>query len=169
MRTQRVWIEILFLSTAVACVVALFILPLGAAAGANSGARVAGNDAPRQENPSATERTYEGVVSCSRCGARHSAALGQTAADCVRTCVRDGANFVLVDSDTTYRLDGDISVLARLAGQRARIVGELDGKTLRIASIVPENLASASLNYVHKVKNPSIQEAPYCPLGNCFI
>lgn len=135
MRTQRVWMESLFLTTAVACLVALFILTL-VAAGTNTA-----NSAPtpRQAGPAAAEQTYEGVVSCSRCGARHSAALGQTAADCVRTCVRDGASFVLVDSDATYRLDGDISVLARLAGQRARIVGELDGKTLRIASIVPES------------------------------
>jgi hypothetical protein len=137
MRTQPVWMKILFLTTALACLVALFILTLGTAAGTNTD-RVRATHATPQETPSA-EQTYEGVVSCSRCVARHSAALGQTAADCVRTCVRDGASFVLVDSDTTYRLDGDISVLARLAGQRARIVGELDGKTLRIASIDPES------------------------------
>jgi hypothetical protein len=138
MRTQRVWMDILFLSTAVSCVVALSIA-LGAAVGANTDVRVMVSYAPQQERSSAPEQTFEGVVSCSRCGARHSAALGQTAADCVRACVRDGASFVLVDSDTTYRLDGDISVLARLAGQRTRVIGELDGQTLRIASIVSEN------------------------------
>ena len=139
MRSQRVWTEIVFLTMAIACGVALLFLTLGSTVGANNGSRVDANDSPRQARASATGETYEGVVSCSRCSARHSAALGQTAADCVRTCVRDGAGFVLIDSDATYRLDGDISVLSRLAGQRARIVGELEGRTLRIASIVPDN------------------------------
>jgi len=78
------------------------------------------------------------MVTCSRCGAKHSAALGQTATTCVRTCVHDGADFALVDADATYLLDGDLSVLKRLAGQRARVVGALNGKTIRISSVAAE-------------------------------
>jgi hypothetical protein len=133
MKTNRVWIEIVLLGTALALALALLIATLGAAAGAAMGEAAAG-----QEAPSTTERTYEGLVTCSRCGARHSASLGQTAADCSRGCVRGGASFALVESDVTYLLDGDIGVLARLAGQRARIVGELNGKTIRVSSVASE-------------------------------
>lgn len=129
MKTNRVWIEIVLLATAIACVLALFIATLGAAAVAASG------EGARQDSQSPPLQTYEGMVTCSRCSARHSAALGQTAADCARTCVRGGASFVLVEANATYVLDGDMSVLGKLAGRRARIVGELNGKTIRISSV----------------------------------
>ncbi len=64
--------------------------------------------------------------------------LTTTATTCVRTCVHDGADFALVDADATYLLDGDLSVLKRLAGQRARVVGALNGKTIRISSVAAE-------------------------------
>lgn len=130
-KTNRVWIEILWLGTAVACALALTIATLGAATGAASG-----KEAARQETQSPAVQTYEGIVTCSRCGARHSATLDQTAADCTRRCVRAGANFTLVEGDATYILEGDVGVLGRLAGRRARIAGELNGNTIRISSIM---------------------------------
>lgn len=130
MRTHRIWIEILLLATAIACVLAFLIASLGVAAGA-----AATEESSQQATPSTNEQTYEGMVTCSRCGAKHSAALGQKAADCARTCVRDGASFALVEGNATYMLDGDLGILGPLAGQRARIVGELNGKTIRISSV----------------------------------
>jgi hypothetical protein len=130
MRNYRVWIEILLLGTGIACALALLIATLGAAAGATAGEGVA-----RQDSPSTTQQTYQGMVTCSRCGARHPGALGQTAADCARKCVRGGASFVLVEPDATYNLDGDLGVLGSMAGRRARLVGELNGKTIRISSV----------------------------------
>jgi hypothetical protein len=139
MRTYRPWIEILLIVTGIACALALLLATLGIAAGAtaNEGDGARGTEA-REERSSTTGHVYEGVLTCSRCGARHSAALAKTAADCARICVRDGASFVLVDGDATYLLDGDMSVLSRLAGQRARVVGELDGKTIRISSVTSD-------------------------------
>ena len=134
MRNYRVWIEILLLGTGIACALALLIATLGAAAGAT-----AGEGAARQDSPSTTQHTYEGMVTCSRCGARHPGALGQTAADCTRNCVRGGASFVLVESNATYNLDGDLGVLGSMAGRRARVIGELNGKTIRISSVVSES------------------------------
>jgi hypothetical protein len=134
MKMNRVWIEIVLLGTAIACALALLIATLGAAAGTASG-----EEAARQETQSPAAQTYEGVVTCSRCGARHSATLGQTAADCTRICVRGGSNFVLVGADNTYILDGDVSVLGKLAGQRARIIGELSGKTIKVSSVGSES------------------------------
>jgi hypothetical protein len=134
MKNNSVWIEILLLGTAIACALALLIATLGAAAGATEREAAA-----PQDLPSTTERSYEGMVTCSRCGARHSGALGQTAADCARSCVRGGASFALVEPDATYILDGDLGVLGRLAGQRARIVGALNGRTIRISSVSSGN------------------------------
>ena len=78
-------------------------------------------------------------MTCSRCGARHSRALGQTAADCSRLCVRGGADFALVDADSTYLLDGDLGVLGRLAGKRARVTGELNGNTIKVLSVAAQS------------------------------
>jgi hypothetical protein len=132
-KTHRIWIEIFLLATGIACVLALLIASLGAAAGAATT-----EESAHQATPSTADQTYEGMVTCSRCGARHSAALGQKAADCVRTCVRGGASFALIEGNATYLLEGDLGVLGRLAGRRARIVGELNGNTIRISSVATE-------------------------------
>jgi hypothetical protein len=83
------------------------------------------------------QHIYEGMVTCSRCGAKHSANLGKTASDCARICVHGGASFALVDSDQTRPLKGDLGLLKKFAGQRARIVGTLRGKTIEVSSITP--------------------------------
>lgn len=132
MKNNRVWIEILLLSSAIALALALVFATVGAAAGS------ANADSAPQVSPSTRGQTYEGMVTCSRCGAKHSRALGQKADDCARTCVRGGASFVLVEPDATYILDGDLGTLGRLAGQRVRIVGELNGNTIKISSAVSE-------------------------------
>lgn len=138
MNKNRVWMEIVILGTAIACALALLFATLGAAAGVAEGQVIL------QPPPSATtsqpyaSQTYEGMVTCSRCGAKHSAALGQTATTCIRVCVHGGANFALVGADVTYLLDGDLNVLKKLAGQRARVVGELHGKTIRISLVAAE-------------------------------
>lgn len=75
------------------------------------------------------------MVTDSRCGAKHSAALGKTAGDCARQCVIGGAAFALVDGDKTYQLDGDWSLLKSVAGQRARIRGVIRGSTIKVSSV----------------------------------
>lgn len=131
-RVHRIWVEIVLVATVVACVLALLISTLGAVAGAAAGAF-------RQPptNPATAEQNYEGMVTCSRCGARHSAKLSRTAADCTRICVHDGASFALIDGDKTYLLEGDLNVLKRIAGQRAGIVGVVTGNTIRVSSVSP--------------------------------
>lgn len=129
---HRIWLEIVIVGTAVACALALLIATLGAVAGAAAGAF-----GQPSTKPALAEQTYEGVVTCSRCGARHSAKLGRTAADCALICVHDGARFALVDGDKTYQLEGDLNALKRIAGQRAGIVGVVAGKTIRVSSVSP--------------------------------
>jgi hypothetical protein len=128
---SRFWIQTIALVSGIAFAFALVIATLGAVAGAAAGDSEAG-----QSGPSPITRTYEGMVTDTHCGAKHSAALGGTAAGCTLACVRGGEQFVLVDGDTTYLLEGDVMVLKRVAGQRARIVGTLNGKKISVTSVI---------------------------------
>lgn len=134
MKKHRVWIEMVILGTVTACVIALLIASLGAVAGA-----AVGGAAPSQTNRAETEKAYEGMVTCSRCGPKHSPDLARTAEVCVRVCVHGGASFALIDSDSLYLLDGDLDALKRVAGQRVRILGTLNGKTIKVASVAAES------------------------------
>jgi len=138
MGTNRVWIEIVVLATAIACGIALLFATLGAAAGAAGGEARARQESRPSPQPLATGQTYLGMVTCSRCGARHSVALAQSATKCVRICVHGGAGFALVDADATYLLDGDLNDLKKLAGQRVRVVGALNGNTITISSVAAQ-------------------------------
>jgi hypothetical protein len=133
MKRHRIWVEILGLATLIACMLALLLATLGAVAGT----AVSGLE-PQPTKQAAKERTFEGMVTCSRCGAKHSASLAKAADACVRVCVHDGGSFALVESDTTYLLDGDMIALKKVAGQRARIVGTLSGKTIKVSSVATE-------------------------------
>jgi hypothetical protein len=130
MKVQHFWVEIVMIGTAVACGLALLLATLGAATGAAMRAF-----AQSQTTPATAEQTYEGMVTCSRCGARHSAKLGETASDCTRICVHGGAKFALVDGEKVYLLEGDLNVLKKIAGERARITGSATGNTIRVSSV----------------------------------
>lgn len=136
MKLYRFFLEIVMVGAAVAFGLALLLATLGAVAGAAGAAFGQAQSAPAVSAPAVKEQTYEGMVTCSRCGARHSAAIGKSAGDCTRACVHAGANFALVDGEKTYLLDGDLMRLKRVAGERARISGALDGNTIRVSSVV---------------------------------
>jgi hypothetical protein len=134
MKTHRLWIEIVMFGSGIACALALLFALVVATAGAAVGQMKASGG-----NSVATEsHAYEGMVTCSHCGARHSATLGQAASTCVRVCVHGGAQFALVNADSMYLLDGDMDALKRIAGQRAKIVGDLEGKTIKVQSVALE-------------------------------
>jgi hypothetical protein len=130
MKLPRISIEIVIVGTIVACALALLIAVFAA---------VAEGIGEAQTTSAAAQQTYEGMVTCSRCGARHSAKIGKTAGECTRTCVRGGANFVLVDGDKTYLLDVQPDRLKNVIGQRARIVGVVAGSKMRVTSVLPSN------------------------------
>jgi hypothetical protein len=132
MKPKRFCIETLGLSAAMACALALLIATLAAATTA-----VLDIPAWGQAESAVAQQTYEGMVTCSHCGARHNAFLGRTASDCSRVCVRGGATFALVDGDRTRQLDGDLSAISKYAGQRARVVGALRAQTIQVSSIAP--------------------------------
>jgi hypothetical protein len=137
MNKQRVWIEILLVGSAVAFGLALFLATIGLAAGVGESSKEPqeSQSAIRQTANPVAEHSFEGMVTCSRCGAKHSPALERPATVCVRVCVHGGAKFALVGADSNYVLDGDPQALKLVAGQRARVVGYLRGNTIQVRSV----------------------------------
>jgi hypothetical protein len=135
MKATRFWIEILTLCAGVAFGLALALAIVGAAVVA-SGQTLEPQVAATP--PSAGQKTYVGMVSCTRCVAKHSAKIGATASDCARVCIHDGARFTLVDGDQTYILEGNLAALKQAAGQRVRILGARKGATITVSSVSAE-------------------------------
>ena len=132
MKKNRFWIEVITLCAGAAFGLALAIAMVGAAVMAFGQTAEPPQSAAQ---PTDRQQTYVGMVTCSRCFAKHSAKIGATATDCARVCIRDGANFTFVNGDRTYLLEGDPAALKRVAGQRVQIVGALNGGTITVASV----------------------------------
>ena len=126
------WIEMVAVTSAIACVLAFFLATLGAAAGVAYPSPDPGQTAPAYAAP---PQSYEGIVTDTHCGAKHSAAVGMAAADCTRLCVHSGESFALVDGDKSYKLNGQMATLKRLAGVRVKVLGTLSGNTIAVASV----------------------------------
>jgi hypothetical protein len=151
MKVNRICIETLIFGTAIAFACALLIaifavmtaaltqpadaeaLPTPATPATTPHASMQASEAAATQS-----HTFEGMVTCSKCGAKHSAAIGRSAADCTRGCVRTGASFALIDGEKTYILAGDLTAIKRVAGERARVAGALTGNTIQVASITAE-------------------------------
>src|SRR2546425_10448787 len=105
MKGKSIWLEIVTLGTAIACLLALLIASFGTAAGAFA----AENDSSTQAGePPEARQTFEGMITDTRCGAKHEPAIARSASDCVRACVHGGEKFALVVDNNTYVLDGDL-------------------------------------------------------------
>ncbi|MFZ0957944.1 MAG: hypothetical protein WAN60_16490 [Candidatus Sulfotelmatobacter sp.] len=131
-RRARFWIETIALVCGIACALALLFAALGAVAGAAAGEPESG----QRESPSTIHpQTFEGLITDTHCGAKHSAAIGMAPAECTRACVHGGAQFALVDGDALYLIEGDPLALKGAAGQRVRISGTLNGKKISVISV----------------------------------
>jgi hypothetical protein len=145
MRKRTFWLGIIALSVGVAFGFALALALAGAAvafaAGEPQSAEVnAPSPAPQSQSVLAPDdRTdpvlYTGMITDSFCGARHSASLHKSAADCTRACVRSGKEYFLVDGDRAYILQGDSATVGKFAGQRSQVAGTLTGNLLKVSSI----------------------------------
>ena len=78
--------------------------------------------------------SYQGVVTDSRCGARHLRNSRLNPTECARLCVRQGAKYVLVDGNRRYKLAGSEEALEKFAGQRIRVSGTRQGETIQVSS-----------------------------------
>jgi hypothetical protein len=85
---------------------------------------------------SAAGTTFSGVVTDSRCGARHLRNSRLSPAECARACVRKGASYVLVDGDRRYALTGEEEKLSKFAGTRVNVTGTRQGDTIQVSSAV---------------------------------
>ena len=122
---SSLWVGALVISCAV--VIGTLALIAGVKPGASQ-------SRPESSSPMQTQ-SYEGMITDTHCGAKHSAAIGLAAADCTRVCVHGGEHFVLVDTDKLYMLEGDTEAVKRMAGQRARIAGILNGDRISVSSV----------------------------------
>ena len=129
MKVRTIWLEAILLGAILAVTV---LIALSGAMPATSAVAPA---ASAQANEPSALQTYNGMVTDSRCGAKHEPAIARSATDCVRACVHAGEKFALVQGNNTYILDGDLVVIKNLAGQRARIIGTLTGNTITVSSI----------------------------------
>jgi len=89
---------------------------------------------PATPSAQPTGTTFSGMITDSRCGARHMRKSGQSASECARACFRQGASYVLVDGDRRYTLVGGESDLSKLAGERANIIGTRQGDAILVNS-----------------------------------
>ena len=83
----------------------------------------------------AATQTLTGVVSDDMCGKKHTMLPGKSDAECVRACVKAGAHYAVVVGDKIYVLKGDAKQIDALAGKHARVTGEVNGRTITVASI----------------------------------
>jgi len=135
----RFWFETIALVCGIACAVALLFAVLGAAAGAAAeepeSGQVGGAPSGAPSTVPVRLQSFEGVLTDTQCGAKHSAAMGKAPADCTRACVHGGEQFALVDGDALYVIEGDLPMLKGAAGQRVRISGTLNGKKISATSV----------------------------------
>jgi hypothetical protein len=142
----RFWLKIFGLAIAIACGSAIFIASVGAGARAGynepKSAPPAESSAVQSEiaeselvQPDVNQKTYEGIITDTHCSAKHSAAVGKTAADCTRVCVHSGERFALVDGDKMYVLEGKPAALKHAAGARVKVAGTLTGDTISVTSV----------------------------------
>lgn len=85
-------------------------------------------------SPAPSGGIYQGVVTDSRCGARHIRNSRLNPTECARMCVRQGARYVLVDGNRRYKLVGSEGTLEKFAGQRIRVSGTRQGETIQVSS-----------------------------------
>lgn len=79
--------------------------------------------------------TFTGEIGDSMCGAKH---MGGNAAECTRSCVKEGSAYALVVGDKVYKLKGgDAATLDKLAGSKATVTGTLNGDTIEVSSVAP--------------------------------
>lgn len=122
----------LALVSVISCALALFLATVGAAARPGAVEPALGQAARTSDVHS---ETYEGIITDTRCGAKHSAAVGKSAGDCTRLCVHSGEQFALVDGEKMFVLQGQPEALKRAAGERVTVAGTLSGNTIAVASV----------------------------------
>jgi hypothetical protein len=135
LNTRPSWFTLITLCTTRTLVVALSSAVLFTGAAVAFAAADGGKPTTNQESSKVKGRVFAGLVTDDRCGGRHDMDSGKSPMECTKMCVRNGSKYVLVEGDKKYALAGNESELDGLAGQRVKIVGSLDGNTIKVTSI----------------------------------
>ena len=130
-RKIRFWIQMLVLTGTAVCAFALFSAPPVV----RGGSTTQPSSLSASSSPPIQMQTYEGMITDTRCSAKHSATIGLAASNCVIACVHSGERFALVDGDAESVRDGDTVALKKAAGQRVRIVGSVSGTKIAVTSV----------------------------------
>lgn len=127
----RLWGGVAVVGAAMACALILIMATRAPVAGAAASEPLPAQAVQSSDPP----KVYEGVVTDTHCGAKHSAPIAKSAGDCTLVCVHSGEKFALVDGDQVYVLEGESAALKRVAGERVTIAGTLNGETLAVVSV----------------------------------
>jgi len=131
---NRSWLQLIGYCTIAALGTALGLALLFA------GASVAfASGEPLQASGSDAQTSFTGMVTDERCGAKHDRYPGKSATECARLCAVNGAKYVLLDGEKVYKLTGKDLALDKLAGQRATVVGILEGTVISVSSATAEH------------------------------
>jgi hypothetical protein len=89
----------------------------------------------------AAEKTWNGMISDSMCGAKHPGGehdgKKMTEADCTKACVNEhGAKYVFVSDGKTYKIENqDFAGLKDHAGHKVALTGEMKGDAITVSKI----------------------------------
>ena len=82
-----------------------------------------------------SSQTLNGVVSNTHCGLKHSTA-NATEGSCVNMCVKNNnASYALVSGGKLIKLEGMTAELTKLAGQSAKLTGQVAGDLMRVEKV----------------------------------
>jgi hypothetical protein len=82
-----------------------------------------------------SEVSLTGTISDSMCGAKHM--MSGDDPKCVRSCIKNGSQYVLIVNEKVYALQGRNEELDKLAGQKAIVTGTVHGASLQVVSVKP--------------------------------
>ena len=127
MQSRKFWFETIGLSVTMAVLFGIILALLTATAVAAFG---------QKDSPESVQ-TLSGMLTDSRCGARHPSNSGMNSAQCTLFCLKQGASWALVDGDVVYIIKGDSANFDRLAGERVTLTGRVEGNSVQVQSIEP--------------------------------
>jgi hypothetical protein len=91
------------------------------------------------QSPDSKSQTFTGVISDSMCTSKHMLQHMKAAndAECVRKCIKDGFDYVLVVGDDYYILKGKPEEFDKYAGQKVTVKGTVKKDELTAESVMP--------------------------------
>ena len=132
--TQRSWLSLLgFFGVITLGSSLIFAAVFAGVTAVIAGGESAQASDDQQVDPIVPAQTFTGIITDSRCGARHTD-TEKSAAECTRICVRNGSRYLLVNGDKDYEITGDPGRISQLAGQRVKLTGALAAGRIKVTS-----------------------------------